>query len=269
MLLKKRILERVRNLTLVSLILFVLLFSLYFYISIENKISLIQTSLSIFRDSLNTADVFGSISFNLSGIQALFLFQLFVFTFLILSLISGFWYVSQLYFIESKNSLIDPLTEIYNRRAMMYGLKKEMERSERYKHHTSISILDLDFFKRYNDSNGHVVGDKLLKRFAKILQKCVRDYDLVGRYGGEEFILVFPETKLEDAVRICERIRKEVESTSFLGMDKMPYKKVTVSIGVDSFNGLRKMGPQTLIQKADQFLYRAKEMGRNKVVWEE
>lgn len=260
MLLKKRILERTRNLTLFFLIIFVLLFSLYSYLSIENKISLIQKSVSILRDSLNTADVFGSINSNLFGIQTLFFFQLCVFTLLIFSLIFGFWYVSQLYFIESRNSLIDPLTEIYNRRAMMYGLKKEMERSERYKHHTGLAILDLDFFKKYNDLHGHVAGDKLLKRFAKILQKCVRDYDFVGRYGGEEFMLIFPETKLEDAVRICERIRREVEKVS-LG-------KVTVSIGVSSFNGLRKISQQTFIQKVDQFLYRAKEMGRNKVVWE-
>lgn len=268
MLLKKRILEKVRNLTLIFLIIFVLLFGLYFYISIETKISLVQKSLSIMTDSVNTADVFGSISSNLAGIQTLFLFQLVVFVLLIMSLIFSFWYVSQLYFIESKNSLIDPLTEIYNRRAIMYGLKKEMERSERYKHHTSIAILDLDFFKKYNDSNGHVAGDRLLKKFSKILRKCVRDYDLVGRYGGEEFIIVFPETKLDDAVVVCERIRGEVERASFLGMEKMPFKKVTTSIGLSSFNGLRRVNHQTLIQKADHFLYRAKEMGRNKVVWE-
>lgn len=268
MLLKKRILEKVRNLTLIFLIIFVLLFSLYFYISLVNKINLVQTSLSIVKDSLTTADVFGSINSNLLGIKSVFIFQLIIFVLLVLSLIFGFWYVSQLYFIESRNSLIDSLTEIYNRRAMMYGLKKEVERSERYKHHTSIAILDLDFFKKYNDSNGHVLGDKLLKRFSKILQKCVRDYDLVGRYGGEEFLLIFPETRIGDAAKICERIRREVENTSFIGMEKMPFRKVTVSIGISSFDGLRKMNPQVLIQKADQFLYRAKETGRNRVVYE-
>ncbi len=266
--LKKKVLERVANSVFFSLIVLVVALSVYSFFAFQKRINLLERSLQILRESIQTADVFGAIQANLQGVFHIYIVQLVCFLIIVIFLVFSMRYLTHLYLIEKRNSLIDPLTELYNRRAIFYGLKKEMEKSERYKHPTSVAMFDLDFFKRYNDSNGHVEGDKLLRLFANLMKEAVRDYDLEGRYGGEEFILVFPETKLKDAVNICERIRKNLEKMKIPGVEKMPCKKITCSIGVAEYDGKRYISTETFIQKVDHFLYRAKETGRNRVVWE-
>lgn len=266
--LKKKVLDRVANSVFFSLIVLVVALSVYSFFAFQDKINFLESSIVVLKDSLQTADVFGAVQTNLQGVFHIYLIQLICFFVITISLVLSLRYLAHIYLIEKRNSLIDPLTGLYNRRAIFYGLKKEMEKSDRYKHSTSVAMFDLDFFKRYNDSMGHVAGDKLLKRFSDLLRKIVRDYDLEGRYGGEEFILVFPETKLKEAVNICERIRKNLEKMKFLGMEKMPFGKITCSIGVAEYDGKKYSSTETFIQKADHNLYRAKETGRNRVVFE-
>ena len=268
MLLKKKFLESVANSVFFSLIVLVVALGVYSFFAFQNRIDFLKSSFQILKESIQTADLFGTIQTNLQGVFQIYLIQLVCFLIIVIFLIISLKYLLHIYLIEKRNSLIDPLTELYNRRAIFYGLKKEMEKSERYNHPTSLAMFDLDFFKRYNDSNGHVEGDKLLKFFSNLLKKTVRDYDLEGRYGGEEFILVFPETKLKDAVKICERIRTTLERMKISGMEKMPFKKITCSIGIAEYDGKRYVSTETFIQKADHFLYRAKETGRNRVVFE-
>jgi len=125
-------------------------------------------------------------------------------------------------------------------------------------------MIDIDFFKNFNDSFGHLAGDKLLKEIASILKASCREVDLVARYGGEEFAIILPETYKEKAYSSAERIRKLTANHPFYYADKKPPKRITISIGVSSFpqDASRK---DTLIACADKALYAAKETGRNRV----
>jgi diguanylate cyclase (GGDEF)-like protein len=113
---------------------------------------------------------------------------------------------------------------------------------------------------------GHVAGDRLLKKFAKILRNEIRDIDFVGRIGGEEFMIIFPETDIEKSAKACERIRKKIEETLFYGIQKLPRKKITASIGLIEFSGKQKIEKEALMHRADINLYRAKSGGRNMII---
>jgi diguanylate cyclase (GGDEF)-like protein len=160
-------------------------------------------------------------------------------------------------------SITDSLTGLYNRKHLMETLDNEVARSKRHKHDFAVLVVDIDHFKEYNDTYGHLAGDDVLSRLAKVFKKSVRSCDYVARYGGEEFILVLPEIGPEDGVKAAERIRKKVVKEEFAG-DGEPIQ-VTVSVGVASYP---KDGdePQAIIRHADTALYKAKESGRNQVV---
>ncbi len=257
--------KHIMRIVIISFILFIFFSALYIYISFNTKINVV----SIYLNSATTEPSFevrNSVLTTLLSLKSLFIFQLLFFLISIVSLCLVLWYGLQLYYIQKRNALIDPLTKLYNRRAVFFELKRELNKTGRYGHPTSVAMVDMDFFKKYNDSCGHIAGDKLLKRFAGIIKECVREYDFFGRYGGEEFIILFPETGTTDAEKICERLREKTANTKFFGQEKMPFKKITISVGIAGVVGKRKISKDTIIQHADKALYMAKESGRNKVV---
>ena len=157
-------------------------------------------------------------------------------------------------------SHIDELTCLPNRRQVIKQLQNEVIRAERYKTLLSISMIDIDNFKKINDSYGHTVGDQVLFQLANILQESVRDSDTVGRYGGEEFLVVLPNTHLkaaaEQAARLCKRIREaEVNIGEVI--------QLTVSIGVAEYRHGQESW-QKFLSRADLALYDAKNAGRNR-----
>jgi diguanylate cyclase (GGDEF)-like protein len=160
-----------------------------------------------------------------------------------------------------KEAITDGLTDLYDHRYFVLRLDDEIERAKRYKRSLSLLMMDIDHFKRYNDTFGHLAGDDVLIGLAKIFKKSSRRVDTVARYGGEEFVITLPETKREGAALLGERIRKQVE--------KMEFEKgggVTVSIGVGSFDGSNmSFTKEDLIKMADDALYKAKRNGRNRV----
>lgn len=155
----------------------------------------------------------------------------------------------------------DSLTGLYNRRFMDERLTEEFRRAERFGHSMSIAMLDVDDFKRINDTFSHMLADDVLRIVAKILRSQCRGIDVISRYGGDEFLLCFPETTTESAVHVCEKIRRAVEGYDWKTLD--PELVVTTSIGVA---GLAPGGgeKQTLMM-ADAKLYEAKRAGRNLV----
>ncbi|MBF0329121.1 MAG: diguanylate cyclase [Nitrospirae bacterium] len=160
-------------------------------------------------------------------------------------------------------AITDGLTSLFNRRYFTERLNEEFERACRYKRELSLVMMDIDYFKKYNDTNGHPEGDKLLKDFSMIAKKIFRSSDIVSRYGGEEFVVILPETGKEMAFTIAERLRKEIESTEFAGGKTQPDGRVTISLGVTSvYEGLK--SADDLVKNADNLLYRAKEKGRNR-----
>ena len=164
-------------------------------------------------------------------------------------------------------AVTDGLTGLYNRRYVQSTLVDERRRAQRYGHSLSVVMLDVDSFKSYNDTYGHVQGDVLLKKMAAILQGSVRDVDTVGRYGGEEFIIVMPETPSREAYQIAERLRLAVARTVFPGFAHDPELAVykTISLGVATFPDDTD-DTHALVTLADGALYRAKHGGRNQTV---
>ncbi len=160
---------------------------------------------------------------------------------------------------------IDGLTEIYNNRYFQGSLDKELSRAGRNSSQFALVIIDIDHFKNFNDEYGHLVGDFVLKEFARVLATNIREYDILARYGGEEFVIILPDTAEEEAATVAEKLRKCVETTAFKDA-KMTYK-VTASFGVSSFSpdAEEKPDKKELIRMADVALYDAKGQGRNKV----
>lgn len=152
----------------------------------------------------------------------------------------------------------DPLTLLFNRRKFDELLEYEMERDRRYRSGLSILFCDIDNFKRINDKFGHDVGDSILSTFASKVKNSVRKSDIVARWGGEEFVLLIPNTTAEIARTIAEKIRKMIENTDFPIVGK-----VTASFGVTHMLG--EDNRDTVIKRADEALYSAKEKGRNRV----
>jgi two-component system cell cycle response regulator len=158
----------------------------------------------------------------------------------------------------------DPLTQVLNRRALVERLAREMERAVRADRSVALLMIDLDHFKRVNDTHGHLVGDDALRDVARLLLGEARGSDAVARYGGEEFLVVLPDTDDEGAVAFAERVRERVERHEFRGRDDAAMQ-MTASIGVATFPSARIETGEDLLARADAALYRAKADGRNRV----
>jgi diguanylate cyclase (GGDEF)-like protein len=158
---------------------------------------------------------------------------------------------------------VDGLTEIYNRRYFNEALEREMNRSQRYQRNLSLIMFDLDFFKRVNDTFGHLAGDHLLRHIAAIVKARLRRDDIFARTGGEEFSVILPEIPIEGARATAEKIRRIVETSQLI--HERQVMQCTISLGVA---GLRKdlATPDDFYKAADALMYQAKQEGRNRVV---
>jgi diguanylate cyclase (GGDEF)-like protein len=162
-------------------------------------------------------------------------------------------------------AVTDPLTGLYNRRAFLSSVSQEIERARRYQHPISLVILDIDLFKSINDTYGHLVGDQVLMRVAQLCQEATRRTDLVARYGGEEIIILMPETTQEQALAAMERLRVMVETEEIDSPRGLV--RTTISAGIASLDvGASEVSSfDQLLDHADQALYLAKNEGRNRV----
>lgn len=175
--------------------------------------------------------------------------------------------VQRLCHLEHEN-ITDPLMGIYNRRHLDKCLRQEAAKARRYGQALSLLLLDVDHFKQLNDTYGHQLGDEVLCALAKVIQGSVRDFDSVFRYGGEEVVVLLPNTESEGAVVLAERMRLWIEGRTMLPADikgKHPAIMLTVSIGVSTFYPDLEDEVQ-MVARADAALYAAKKNGRNKVV---
>jgi diguanylate cyclase (GGDEF)-like protein len=157
----------------------------------------------------------------------------------------------------------DSLTGVWNRRYLFTLVEQELKRSRRYQRPFAVIMIDIDYFKKINDTYGHTIGDEVLIVMAQTVLNCLRTVDFFGRIGGEEFMALLPETDIDAAVMVAERIRENVETTGILTQEQQIF--ITVSIGVAT----HKLGDETvnvIIQRADKALYQAKNFGRNQVV---
>jgi two-component system, cell cycle response regulator len=159
-------------------------------------------------------------------------------------------------------AITDSLTSLYNSRHFFSQIKSEIDRFQRYQRNLSLLIMDIDFFKNYNDNWGHLEGDKVLMRIGKVITLCIRTMDTAYRYGGEEFAILLPETDIEKSAVVGNRIRKEISDISFTpkGDEKV---HITVSFGATEY--IKNEDFHEFIKRCDMALYKSKETGRNKL----
>lgn len=169
---------------------------------------------------------------------------------------------SQLYEKTVMRAHSDSLTELWNHGYFQYLLQTELEKTKAIKAPLTLILVDIDFFKIYNDTLGHQAGDKALKEMAQLLKNQSRKMDYVCRYGGEEFSIILPQTEKKEAFLIAERLRQDIIKFRFCNEHILPQKQLTVSIGLSSFpeDG---QTPSELINASDRSLYQAKHQGKN------
>src|SRR6266566_5788380 len=162
-----------------------------------------------------------------------------------------------------EQSIRDPLTGLFNRRIMQESLNRELHRARRKNHPVTVALVDLDHFKRFNDTWGHDAGDLVLKTMAQIFRSHFRAEDVICRYGGEEFSIILPEASAEDAAKRANVLRDEVRKLTIRYLDQN-LDPVTLSIGLATFPQHGSTGEQ-LLRIADQCLYQSKAAGRDRV----
>src|SRR6056297_3455944 len=165
--------------------------------------------------------------------------------------------------IHYRSSVTDFKTQLYNHSFFQKRLSEELAKVQRHDNSISILLLDIDHFKQLNDQHGHLAGDKVLFHLSRTLEQTLRQEDVVARFGGEEFIVLLPESTKEAAFHVAERIRKEIEQMEIQYLEKA--LKITVSIGVNYINTARFTTAAQIIEQADKALYTSKSNGRNRV----
>jgi two-component system, cell cycle response regulator len=160
-------------------------------------------------------------------------------------------------------AITDELTAVYNRRYLSQTLDRECSRARRYHRQLACLMIDLDDFKKYNDTHGHLIGDVALKLVAGTISQCVRESDVVVRFGGEEFVVIMPEARAEASMLAAERIRSSIAAQELsIGVGAVP---MTVSIGVCTSDDDHDLEPDTILACADSALRQAKTQGKNRV----
>ena len=155
-------------------------------------------------------------------------------------------------------AITDALTGISNRGYISQRFSEMLKEAKRYGHELSIVMFDIDFFKRVNDTKGHQVGDVVIRQISQTIQESIRECDLIGRYGGEEFLLILPHTNIAHGYQLAEHIRETISSLIW----EDPDLKITISGGVAEYNG---ESEEMLLLAADTQLYRAKSEGRDRI----
>lgn len=163
-----------------------------------------------------------------------------------------------------KQSRTDDLTGLYNRRHIFVELEREFERATRYNRPLSGMMIDVDDFKKINDQYGHLTGDRVLRTFSKLLEDSIRTIDILGRYGGDEFLLILPETTIGDALIVAHRIRKNLINYHKNVMAEMG--GLAASIGLVEFDDSCRAGKALFLEKIDAMLLAAKQAGKNQII---
>ena len=158
------------------------------------------------------------------------------------------------------SAIRDSLTGLFNRRHLLFLAEQEINRSRRYQHPMSVIMIDVDHFKKVNDSYGHLIGDQVLRNLSRLISQSMREVDFIGRYGGEEFVIILPETALDQAMLAAQRLCNHIANTK-LDTEKGEIY-ITVSLGVATYDE-EKPGLDNFLEYADQALYEAKQNGRN------
>ena len=164
-----------------------------------------------------------------------------------------------------RQATTDRMTGLFSHHFFEKTLDEELERSRRYKSTFSLLMFDIDHFKKFNDTYGHLQGDRIIRDIARQLTRSIRQVDFPARYGGEEFAIILPAVDIKGAVVVAERIRKKIETFAFPSSNGGDPLHVTISVGATEFDPESAYAPSEIIREADRALYQSKEKGRNRV----
>lgn len=162
-------------------------------------------------------------------------------------------------------SVTDGLTNLYNQTHFFLLFRLQLKKSQRYHTNFSLVIFDVDYFKNYNDNNGHLKGSGVLKQIGEIMRRCFRSSDVLAKYGGDEFVIILPDSDKVGAFLAADRLREEIEKEPFEGREQQPLGKITLSLGISSYPE-HGTSVEELLDHADKALYSAKKSGRNRTV---
>lgn len=169
---------------------------------------------------------------------------------------------AQLFAKVQSMAITDDLTGLFNRRKFYDYAAQEFERSRRYQRPLSVIMMDIDHFKRVNDTYGHAIGDQVLQGWARVIKSNLRNVDILARYGGEEFVILLPETPIDEALRTAERLRISASDATL--PTRVGHMSVTISLGVVNLDDTCRT-LEELLDRSDQAMYASKRTGRNKV----
>jgi diguanylate cyclase (GGDEF)-like protein len=164
-----------------------------------------------------------------------------------------------------RQATTDRMTGLFSHHFFEKTLDEELERARRYKSTFSLLMFDIDHFKDFNDTYGHLQGDRIIREISRQLTRSVRQVDFPARYGGEEFAIILPAVDIKGAVVVAERIRRKIETFAFPSLNGGPSLHVTISVGVTEFDPETEYSPSEVVREADRALYQSKEKGRNRV----
>jgi diguanylate cyclase (GGDEF)-like protein len=164
-----------------------------------------------------------------------------------------------------RQATTDRMTGLFSHHFFEKTLDEELERARRYKSTFSLLMFDIDHFKKFNDTYGHLQGDRIIRDIARQLTRSIRQVDFPARYGGEEFAVILPAVDIKGALVVAERIRRKIETFAFPSADGGAPLHVTISVGVTEFDAESAYAPSEIIREADRALYQSKERGRNLV----
>ncbi len=164
-----------------------------------------------------------------------------------------------------RQATTDRMTGLFSHHFFEKTLEEELERARRYKTTFSLVMFDIDHFKAFNDTYGHLQGDRIIREIARLITKSIRQVDFPARYGGEEFAVILPAVDIRGALVVAERLRKRIEQYAFANSEGGQPLHVTISLGVTEFDPESAYAPTEVIREADRALYRSKELGRNRV----
>jgi diguanylate cyclase (GGDEF)-like protein len=164
-----------------------------------------------------------------------------------------------------RQATTDRMTGLFSHHFFEKNLDEELERARRYKSTFRLVMFDIDHFKKFNDTYGHLQGDRIIREISRILCKSIRQVDFPARYGGEEFAVILPAVDIKGALVVADRLRKRVEQFGFPSSNDGDPLHVTISVGVTEFDAESFYAPSEVIREADRALYQSKENGRNRV----
>lgn len=219
---------------------------------------LIRYCLFLLTDG-NITNLFKGVSFFSSLISPLILAPVFSWYF-----VGAFFKIKNLEEQMRELAAYDSLTNLYNRGACLLALENIIRQSKRTQTDLAVLFVDLDHFKEINDAHGHDVGDMVIKRFASYLKSTLRESDVIGRIGGEEFLVGLPNLGMDDAQLIAEKLRNNIANEAII-VDAKTTLHITISIGLTIYHHTEEINIQNILKKADIALYNAKNSGRNKV----